>query len=97
MKRIDRLIVKAKRSIGTELILAYVERCGDQWKAQVHLDHKQQGRELEICESFHPTEDAALDHIHAMADKYPNSRDLTIIVDDIADGVTEVTPCQRSA
>lgn len=92
MKRIDRLIIKARQSIGTELILAYVERCEAQWKAQVYLDHKEQGRDLEICESFHLTEDAALDHIRVMADKYPNSRDLTVIVDDFP----EVTPCQRS-
>lgn len=84
MKRIDRLIIKARRSVGTELILALVEPCGELWKVLAHLDRKEQVRGLEICESLHATEDAALDQIHALADKYPNSRDLMIIVDDMS-------------
>lgn len=83
MKRIDRLIIKAKRSIGTELVLAFVEQQKDGWRALLQLDHKEQGRALEVCESSHETVEAAINHIYAMADKYPNSQDLTIIVDDI--------------
>ena len=83
MKRIDRLIIKAKRSIGTELVLALVEQRKNDWKVLLQLDHKEQGRALEVCESSHETVDAAIDHIYAMADKYPNSRDLTIIMDDM--------------
>ncbi len=83
MRRIDRLIIKAKRSIGTELVLALVERLEDGCKVQLQLDHKEQGRALEVCESLHPTMDAAIDHIYATAEKYPNGQDLIIIVDDM--------------
>ena len=31
----------------------------------------------------HATEEAAVEYIRAMAEKYPNSRDVTIIIDDI--------------
>lgn len=82
MNRIDRLIIKAKHSIGTELVFAFVERCGEQWKTAVHLSRKEQCPP-EICESLHATDEEAIEHICAMAEKYPNSRDITIIVDDM--------------
>lgn len=82
MNRIDRLIVKAKHSIGTELVFAFVERCGEQWKAVIHLKRKE-NIPPEVIESLHDTDDEAIEHIRAMAEKYPNSRDITIIVDDM--------------
>ena len=75
MNRIDRLIIKAKRSSGTELVLATVEQVDDAWKTELHLQNK--GQAVEIRESLHPTMEMAIDHIHAMAD-------LTIIVDDLS-------------
>ncbi len=83
MKRIDRLIIKAKRSTGIELVHAFVEPMGDQWKVQLQVDHKEPGKPLEIRESLHPTVDAAFEYLSIMAEKYPNSEDLVITLDNM--------------
>ena len=86
MNRIDRLIIKARESIGVELILAMVERRGDEWRAAVHLGDRRRHGSPVIEESTHAALDAAIDHIHALAKEYPNSQDVQIIVDDISMG-----------
>lgn len=86
MNRIDRLIIKARESVGVELILAMVERCGDLWTAAAHLADRRKGRSPTIVESTHATLDAAIDHIHELAGNYPNGQDVQIIVDDLPMG-----------
>lgn len=83
MKQIDRLIIKAKQRTGVELTLAMVELCGGSWTAAVHLWDRVPGHPPTIQTTTHATMEAAVEHIHTLADKYPNSRDVTIIVDDI--------------
>jgi hypothetical protein len=84
MKQIDRLILKARQSIGVEVTLAMVERDGDSWAATVHLWDRVQRHPPTTESSTHATLDAALEHIHELAQQYPNSQDVPIIVDDIA-------------
>lgn len=86
MNRIDRLIIKARESIGVELILAMVERCGNLWTASAHLGDWRRNCPPVIKESAHATLDAAIDYIHELARDYPNSQDVHIIVDDLPVG-----------
>lgn len=86
MNRIDRLIIKAQECIGTELILAMVERHGNQWRTAVHLGDRRRHGPPVIEESTHATLETAIDHIHELAKEYPNSQDVQIIVDDISTG-----------
>lgn len=83
MNRIDRLIIKARESKGVELTTAMVERCGDFWTASAHLSNRRKNGPPVISESTHATIDAAIDHLHKLAGDYPNSQDVTIIVDDL--------------
>lgn len=87
MKQIDRLLIEAKRIAGytgQELTLAMVERCGDSWAAMAHLWSRVSGHSPTVETTTHSTLDAAVEHVHALAEKYPNSRDVVIIIDDIA-------------
>lgn len=83
MKRIDRLIIKAKRSAGVELVHALIDQLGDNWRVRLQIDHKEPGKPLEIRESLHPTVDAAFEYLSTMAEKYPNSEDLVITLDNM--------------
>ena len=90
MKQIDRLLIEAKKIAGytgQELTLAMVERCGDSWAATAHLWNRTTGHSPTVETTTHATEEAAVERIHALAREYPNSRDVTIIIDDL-----EVSP-----
>lgn len=82
MNRIDRLIIKARAAVspGLELTVALIERSGDSWAAVVHLSD---GHAPTIKRASYATLDRAVEHIHSMAQEYPNSRDVPIIVDDL--------------
>lgn len=86
MKQIDRLLIEAKKIAGysgKEITLAMVECCGASWAAVAHLWDRKPGHSPTIETTTHATMGAAVEHIHTIAEKYPNSRDVPIIVDDI--------------
>lgn len=85
MNRIDKLILEAKAAVfpGLGLSTALIERNGDSWAAVVHLSDGVQGHAPTIKRATWATLGAAMDHIKAMAAEHPNSRDVTIIVDDL--------------
>ncbi len=86
MKQIDRLLIEAKKIAGysgKELTLAMIERNGDSWTATAHLWDRVQGHIPTLETATHATEEAAVEYISTMAERYPNSRDVTIIIDDI--------------
>lgn len=84
MNRIDRLIIKARESVGLELTLAMVERCGNLWTALAHLWNRRKGSPPGVEENAHATLDAAIDRIHDPVRDYPNTQDVAIIMDDIS-------------
>ncbi len=85
MKQIDRLLIKAQHLArgGLELILAMVMSDGDSWAAEAHLWDGEKEHTPTIQRSAWPTMDAAVEHIHALAAEYPNSRDVPVIIDDL--------------
>ena len=86
MKHIDRLLIEAKKIAwysGKELILAMIERDGDSWTAAAYLWDRVKEHDQTVETTTHATEEAAVEYINTMAEKYPNSRDVTIIIDDI--------------
>lgn len=86
MKHIDRLLIEAKKIAGysgKELILAMIERDGDSWTAAAYLLDRVKEYDQTVETATHATEEAAVEYINTMAEKYPNSRDLTIIIDDL--------------
>lgn len=85
MKEIDKLLIRAQQLAGSsvELILAMVIPDGDSWTAEAHLWDGKKGHAPTIRESTWHTMDAAVEHVHALAKEYPNSKDVPIIVDDL--------------
>ena len=86
MKHIDRLLIEAKKIAGysgKELILAMIERDGDSWTAAAYLWDRVKEHDQTVETTTHATEKAAVEYIKALSEKYPNSRDLTIIIDDL--------------
>ena len=86
MKQIDRLLIEAKKIAGytgMQLTIAMIELCGDFWTATAHLWDRVHGHSPTVETTTHATEEAAVEYINTMAEKYPNSRDVTIIIDDI--------------
>lgn len=85
MNRIDRLVLKARAAVspGMELIVAMIEHSGDSWAAVVHLSDGVQGHAPAIKRATWATLGAAVDHIRAVAEEYPNSRDVPVIIDDL--------------
>lgn len=86
MKHIDRLLIEAKKIsgyTGQQLTLAMVALCGDSWTATAHLWDRVHGHPPTIERTTHATEDAAVEYINALSEKYPNSRDVVVIIDDI--------------
>ena len=84
MKQIDKLLIKAKNMVrgGLELGVSFVERDGNSWVAIVHLHDG--GHYPIIQRSTHDTMETAVEHIHAVAEEYPNSQDVpVIIIDDL--------------
>lgn len=85
MNRIDKLILKARAVVspGLELGVAFVELNGDSWTAVVHLYDGVQGHAPTIRRCTYATQEAAVEHIRAMAQEYPNTQDVPIIIDDV--------------
>lgn len=83
MNQIDRLTIKAKRLAtgGLALCVAMVLQKGGHWVSKAHLwDGKNPAT---IDEAGHATMESALDYLHALAEKYPNRDDITIIICDV--------------
>jgi len=82
MNRIDKLIIKAKEAVrpGLELVAAIIEQNGDSWTAQAHLSD---GHAPTIQKATYATLEAAVEHICAMSQEHPNSRDVPVIIDDL--------------
>ena len=76
MNKIDRLILKAKEAArgGQELTVAIIERSGNSWTAQAHLSDGVPGHIPSIKQAA---------YIRAIADEYPNSQDVPVIIDDM--------------
>ena len=86
MKHIDLLLIEAKKTAGyieKELTLAMIWQDGHLWTSTVHLWDRVQGHRPTVETTTHATEAAAVEYINALAEKYPNSRDVVVIVDDI--------------
>lgn len=86
MKQVDRLLIEAKKIAGytgRQLTLAMIERDGTSWTAKAHLQDRVPGHLATVEATTHATQDAAVEYIHTLAEQYPNSRDVAIIVDDV--------------
>ncbi|MCI9038200.1 MAG: hypothetical protein HFF80_10735 [Oscillospiraceae bacterium] len=85
MNKIDRLILKAKEAArgGQELTVAIIERSGNSWTAQAHLSDGVPGHIPSIKQAAYTTLEAAVAYIRAIADEYPNSQDVPVIIDDM--------------
>ena len=84
MKLINRLIIEAKTMRNNkEIIHAIVERVDDEWSAKAYLWDGVQGHTPTVERTTHATTDAAIDYLQELAGKYPNSRDVPIIMDDL--------------
>lgn len=85
MNRIDKLLIQAKRAArpGLELTVALIERNSDSWTAQMHLWDGVPGHTPTIKQANYSTMEAAVEHIHALAEQHPNSKDVPIIIDDL--------------
>lgn len=86
MKKVDRLIVKAKKKCGTEsLITGFVCPMGfDSWVARAHIGNNARAGQLRIvmCGQFDSI-DAAVDAIYALGEQYPNNKDAVIFIEDV--------------
>ena len=86
MKQIDRLLIEAKKIAGysgKELTFAMIGQEGNFWTAAAYLWDLVPGHRPTVEITTHETDKAAVEHIHTLAEKYPNSRDVPIIIDDI--------------
>lgn len=85
MNRIDRLILQARKAVSSSLdvVVALIERNGDSWTAEVHLSDEVQGHALTIKRATWATLERAVEHVRAVAEAYPNSRDVPVIIDDL--------------
>lgn len=85
MNRIDKLILKARAVVspGQELAAAIIERDGDSWAAVIHLLDRARVGHPTIRRATWATLEAAVEHIQAVAEEYPNSRDSPVIIDDL--------------
>lgn len=92
MKAVDRLIIKAKRKTGGDLKLSFgmiyrSEKEPGKWIARGDLwngiPYDKPGNKVEyatcICDSIEEAEKA----LNELSDKYPNNKDIVIIVDDL--------------
>jgi len=86
MKQVDRLIIEAKRIAGMsgkQLELARIEHDGGEWVSIAHVWDGVEGHAPTTERAPHTTMESAIDYIHDLAAQYPNSRDVTILIDDI--------------
>lgn len=85
MNRIDKLILQARNAVrpGPELTVALIERNGDSWAAQAHLLDGTPGHTPTVKRATYATLVTAVEHIRALAEQYPNSKDVPVIIDDL--------------
>lgn len=85
MNRIDKLIIRAKRIArpGVELVVAIIEQNGNSWIDLLHLSDGVTVHTPTIKRATFATLGAAVAHIHAVAEEYPNSLEVPIIIDDL--------------
>lgn len=91
MKHLDRLIIKAKKVCGTtelrfSLGMVYPvddgkwEACGQLWN---YIPRNKPGSELTVAKCICDSVEDAVEALNELGEKYPNDRDVTIIIDDI--------------
>lgn len=84
MKTLDRLLIKAKKHHGTDrLSLAFIRPDGDMWLADGRIWNGKKGSGEKSITSKHNTIDEAVQAINELAERYPNHKDIVIIVDDL--------------
>lgn len=85
MRKIDRLILKAKSKCGTEKLVCAFIYPGDIYGIIVRADIwngiNGSGLRSEFCTCS--TVNMALQELDRMAEKYPNDEDVQIIIDDL--------------
>lgn len=87
MRKIDRLIIKAKHKFGfdglTDAFIYPSEEESGQWVARADIWNRILGSgvrsEFYTCASI----DDALQALEEVAERYPNDRDITIFIDDL--------------
>lgn len=91
MKKIDQLIIKAKKKCGVDqLVLAWVypsEKEPGKWIARGDIwngvPYGKPGHRLEFATSVCDSIDAALEALEELSEKHPNRSDLKIFIEDI--------------
>lgn len=90
MQRITRLLIEARALVNPNsplhLSWAMVEPCGAEWLAKAHLWDGEPGSGTAINTSHHADQEAAIGYLHELADRYPPTSDLSILVVDIPRG-----------
>lgn len=87
MKRIDRLLIKAKKEKqgSSGLYLAFIVKQQDgSWTATGHIKDRS-GKAAEAIQSTHSTEEEAIAAINQLAELHPNKEDLVIITENFID------------
>lgn len=86
MQRVDKLMILAKKKYGNdgkEVGVCFVDLIGGQWMAKADIWDGRSGGGIQRIESCHKTEGEAIQALYDLSEKYPNSQDVTIIVNDI--------------
>lgn len=89
MKRLDRLIIEAKERLGSEqlsLAILHADYNNEIYMSNCYID----GGEPANCRTIvneHSSEVEAIDYIHQLSEEFPNSTDITIIINDLYVGV----------
>ncbi len=85
MNRIDKLIFKARAAAASDLELgtALIEQDGDSWAAVIHIHDRTQEHTPTVKRATWTTLERAVEYVRAVAEEYPNSQDVSIIIDDL--------------
>lgn len=85
MNRIDKLILRARaaEAPGLELGVALIQRDGDSWAAEVHLYAQARVGPPIVKRATWATLERAVEYVQAVAEEYPNRKDIPIIVDNL--------------
>lgn len=83
MNRIDRLLIQARAVTRTEMLPSFICQDGDSWTAETYFRNSVHGHSPTVKTATYATQAAAVEHIRTLADEYPNSRDVVVIIDDM--------------
>lgn len=85
MNRIDKLLIQARDAVrgGLELTHGLITHSGHSWMAEAYLCDGIPGHAPTVKRATYAAVGAAVAFIHAVANEYPNSKDVPVIVDDI--------------